>query len=504
MSAGQFSPHLNLALFSGVHGRPAGRLAAQYPRHRPDPARCRARRSERRDRASFSESGPAPVVFTLGSSAVGLPRAAHFYDVSAAAAAVARHSRNPAGRSDAGQPAGHRLGRRPGHRLGARTPSSSIAPQPSSTRAAPVRCIPRLRRAVRCSSCHSPTTSRTTRHGSNGLASRGSSTLSTTPHSESAASSRRLLADEEVSSRASVIGATVSLERRRPGRGRGLGVHRPESLVRRPGPIVRRAIVRQRPLTVVPANAALPVRAPRARPRRHTSPPAGHPDRSRRSSAAPALAGIAVRCRMSSHNRVGDPGAPREFPGELGRDVVLQHAQDAQVVAMPVLKGGQCRHLTATGPAPGGPHVHDDDLALPGSEGDGPPVEVDGVEGLDWIRRLEPTACFAAPGRRVCRPRPVLATPTGSSQHERDDETACPQTTRQRAPVPVVTCRHPSSPVVTCRHLSSPVVTRVEPLHRSRQPSRPGALRMVAHWVFHVAKCRCLPHEHVPKGAGVG
>ena len=81
---GQYSPHLNLALFSRVMAEP-----------QPDwPARTRvtgfvfyngpaalAARSSRR----FSTAGPPPVVFTLGSSAVGA--AGRFYHESAAAAA---------------------------------------------------------------------------------------------------------------------------------------------------------------------------------------------------------------------------------------------------------------------------------------------------------------------------------------------------------------------------------------------------------------------------------
>jgi rhamnosyltransferase subunit B len=84
MVAGQFSPHLNLALFSSV-------LAAPQPDwpphtvitgHIPHDAVHGDLPAEVED---FLAAGPPPVVFTLGSSAVGLPSAAHFYDVSAAA-----------------------------------------------------------------------------------------------------------------------------------------------------------------------------------------------------------------------------------------------------------------------------------------------------------------------------------------------------------------------------------------------------------------------------------
>lgn len=84
---GQFSPHLNLGLFSPVLAEP-----------QPDwPPRTIATGAVRYDAVHggmpedldrFLDDGPAPVVFTLGSSAVGLNRAAHFYDVSAAAAAA--------------------------------------------------------------------------------------------------------------------------------------------------------------------------------------------------------------------------------------------------------------------------------------------------------------------------------------------------------------------------------------------------------------------------------
>lgn len=86
MSAGQFSPHLNLALFSGVMATPQ----ADWPAETVVTGRVRhdalhGGMSDEIER--FLENGPPPVVFTLGSSAVGIPRAAHFYDVSAAAAA---------------------------------------------------------------------------------------------------------------------------------------------------------------------------------------------------------------------------------------------------------------------------------------------------------------------------------------------------------------------------------------------------------------------------------
>ena len=82
---GQFSPHLNLALFSRVLAEP-----------QPDwPARTTVTGAIAYDAihgglpadlAAFLDAGPPPVVFTLGSAAVSVKRAPHFFDVSAAAA----------------------------------------------------------------------------------------------------------------------------------------------------------------------------------------------------------------------------------------------------------------------------------------------------------------------------------------------------------------------------------------------------------------------------------
>jgi len=84
MVAGQFSPHLNLALFSSV-------LAAPQPDWPPNTVVTGCVHHDAVHGAltpeieAFLAAGPPPVVFTLGSSAVALPRAAHFYDISAAA-----------------------------------------------------------------------------------------------------------------------------------------------------------------------------------------------------------------------------------------------------------------------------------------------------------------------------------------------------------------------------------------------------------------------------------
>lgn len=87
VTAGQFSPHLNLALFSRV-------LASPQPDWPPQTAVTGAVRFDavhggmEADLEDFLQAGPPPVVFTLGSSAVVANRAAHFYEVSAAAVAA--------------------------------------------------------------------------------------------------------------------------------------------------------------------------------------------------------------------------------------------------------------------------------------------------------------------------------------------------------------------------------------------------------------------------------
>jgi len=82
---GQYSPHLNLAMFSRVLAQPQPDWPAHtvvtgavtYDAiHGGTPAEL----------AAFLDAGPPPVVFTLGSAAVGVKRAPRFYEVSAAAA----------------------------------------------------------------------------------------------------------------------------------------------------------------------------------------------------------------------------------------------------------------------------------------------------------------------------------------------------------------------------------------------------------------------------------
>lgn len=87
VTAGQFSPQLNLALFSKV-------LASPQPDWPPHTLVTGAVRFDavhgtmESGLEEFLQAGPPPVVFTLGSSAVVADRAAHFYDVSAAAIAA--------------------------------------------------------------------------------------------------------------------------------------------------------------------------------------------------------------------------------------------------------------------------------------------------------------------------------------------------------------------------------------------------------------------------------
>lgn len=82
---GQFSPYLNLALFSQVLAEPQ----ADWP---PATVVTGAVRYDANHGAmdegleDFLANGPAPLVFTLGSSAVATQKASHFYDVSAAVA----------------------------------------------------------------------------------------------------------------------------------------------------------------------------------------------------------------------------------------------------------------------------------------------------------------------------------------------------------------------------------------------------------------------------------
>lgn len=87
IAAGQFSPHLNLALFSKLLAEPE----LDWPPHTvvTGPIQYDATRGGMSDSLrDFLDQGPPPVVFTLGSSAVVTNRAAHFYDISAAAAAA--------------------------------------------------------------------------------------------------------------------------------------------------------------------------------------------------------------------------------------------------------------------------------------------------------------------------------------------------------------------------------------------------------------------------------
>ena len=105
MSRGQFSPHLNLALFSSELARPQ----CDWPPNTIITGRVRhdlVHGGLSEDVEVFLDAGDPPVVFTLGTSAVGLPRAEHFYDVSAAAArALGRRAILLVGRTPENRPA---------------------------------------------------------------------------------------------------------------------------------------------------------------------------------------------------------------------------------------------------------------------------------------------------------------------------------------------------------------------------------------------------------------
>jgi UDP:flavonoid glycosyltransferase YjiC (YdhE family) len=82
---GQFSPHLNLALFSSVLAEPQ----TDWPPNTvvTGAVRYDANHGAMGDElADFLAHGPPPLVFTLGSAAVVTDKASHFYEVSAAAA----------------------------------------------------------------------------------------------------------------------------------------------------------------------------------------------------------------------------------------------------------------------------------------------------------------------------------------------------------------------------------------------------------------------------------
>jgi UDP:flavonoid glycosyltransferase YjiC (YdhE family) len=82
---GQFSPYGNLALFSSVLAEPQ----ADWPHGTVVTGAVRYDANHggmSQELHEFLSQGPAPIVFTLGSSAVITQRASHFYEVSAAVA----------------------------------------------------------------------------------------------------------------------------------------------------------------------------------------------------------------------------------------------------------------------------------------------------------------------------------------------------------------------------------------------------------------------------------
>ena len=105
VTGGQFSPHLTLALFSRVLAVPQ----ADWPPHTVVTGAVSydaVHGPMRDDLARFLDDGPAPIVFTLGSSAVSASRAKQFYEASAAAAtALGRRAVLLVGRAPENRPA---------------------------------------------------------------------------------------------------------------------------------------------------------------------------------------------------------------------------------------------------------------------------------------------------------------------------------------------------------------------------------------------------------------
>ena len=87
VGAGQFSPHLTLALFSAALAAPQ----SDWPPHTVVTGAIRydaIHGTMGDDLLRFLDAGPPPVVFTLGSAAVDSRRAERFYQISAEAAAA--------------------------------------------------------------------------------------------------------------------------------------------------------------------------------------------------------------------------------------------------------------------------------------------------------------------------------------------------------------------------------------------------------------------------------
>ena len=90
VAAGQFSPQLNLGMFSSALAEPQ----ADWPPHTVVTGAVNhdsIHGSMNEDLRAFLDDGPAPIVFTLGSAAVATKRAAHFFEISVAAAKAIGH-----------------------------------------------------------------------------------------------------------------------------------------------------------------------------------------------------------------------------------------------------------------------------------------------------------------------------------------------------------------------------------------------------------------------------
>jgi UDP:flavonoid glycosyltransferase YjiC (YdhE family) len=101
---GQFSPLLTVAMFSTALATPQ----ADWPRHTVVTGAVRydgIHGAMSPDLHEFLDNGPPPIVFTLGSAAVATNRAAHFYEISVAAAtAMGRRSVLLVGREPQNRP----------------------------------------------------------------------------------------------------------------------------------------------------------------------------------------------------------------------------------------------------------------------------------------------------------------------------------------------------------------------------------------------------------------
>ena len=209
--AGQFSPWLNLAMFSRVLGEPqrdwppntvvTGAVSYDAVHGGLPDALTR-----------FLDAGPPPVVFTLGSSAIAAASAPAFYQTSLEAAA------------DLGARAVLLVGQHDGHRpvgvqprthsspSGPHIPNCSPARRRSCTRAGRVRCTPRWPPVGRCSSCLTRTTRATTRCARRGSVSRGCCSRRNTRATAVRDHLRALLSIPAVTERAAAVAVRLRAE----------------------------------------------------------------------------------------------------------------------------------------------------------------------------------------------------------------------------------------------------------------------------------------------------